>query len=99
MAFFAHVSFYPVPTDGEVYDRIKTGLASLGLYSEVTGKESKAVLPLGTFAGEFKGESADKVKVDIADRVCQVLARNGVVGALLLSVGDGWSWGFRPIKA
>ena len=100
MAFFAHVSFYPVPTEPEVYERIKTGLASLGLYSALVGQtKDTATLPLGTFGGEFKGESADKVKGDIAQRVCQVLAQNGVVGALLISVGDDWSWGFRPITA
>lgn len=94
MSYFAHLSLYPPPADGEPYKKLASELAAFGLYDALVGdSKNTAKLPRGTFAGEFEGEDPTKVKTDLGDKVQAVLDASGLEGMMFLSVGGvGWTW-------
>ena len=95
-SYFAHLSLYPPPVDDVAYKKLVADLASVGLYDSLVGSKGPAQLPRGTFAGEFEGEGAPKIKEDLAEKVGALVKTNGMDGMLFLSIGggapEGWSW-------
>ena len=77
---------------------LKQKLEEIGLRKTVTGRTGRALtLPRNTFAGEFNGESAAKVRDDITPRVMEVFQSVGGQGRVFVIVSTGWAWATRTV--
>jgi hypothetical protein len=94
MTYFVHLSieFKQSPPI-----RFEQRLNELGLSNRIAGSKGPAQLPKNTFAGEFRGENAQKVRDDLRSQVKEVLRSFNVGAKLFVTVSDNWTWGTSDI--
>ncbi len=96
MSYIANVTFELKDKDSSNYDSIHKALYSLGFSSSLVGSSGKKHnLPANTYAGEFEGENAGKIRDDLSSQVQSKFAEIGAKATIYVTVGGNWSWGIR----
>lgn len=73
-----------------------SALAPIGLRNQLRGSTDQwRTLPENAFAGEFNGESAARIRDDLAEQVRSALASRGVHARVFMSVSGQWAWAIR----
>ena len=96
MSYLVTVTFGLKDEESSSYDSIHKTLYSLGLNKLLIGSSSKKHnLPANTYAGEFEGENASKIRDDLASQIQSKFEEIGAKATIYVTVGGNWSWGIR----
>lgn len=96
MSYLVTVSFDIENASAEQYNQVEEKLSEIGFSNEIIGNSNKEVkLPNNTFAGEFDGANASKVRDDLSDMIRGIFSSLELKAKIFVHVGGNWAWGSR----
>ncbi|HEX8372716.1 MAG TPA: hypothetical protein VF585_08050 [Chthoniobacterales bacterium] len=96
MSYFVTVSLDVTNSRPDTYTLIEAVMAEIGLPAKMKGSTGKMhPLPSTTYAGEFIGSSAAKVRDDLSELIKKKFSENSIKSQIFISVGGDWTWGIR----
>jgi hypothetical protein len=95
MSYFVTISCQVNNANPVMQQQIIQKLQGLGFSNVIKGEKGLSTLPQNTYAGEFNGESAVKIRDDLSERVTTALKATGASGSLFITVSQSWTWAFR----
>ena len=96
MSYFVTVVFENTNYDAGTRQRITQALQNIGFSNSVTGTNGRTNLPPNMYAGVFKGADVVTIREDLSNRIIPALNAVGIRAAFFLTVGQVWTWAFRP---
>lgn len=96
MSYFVMVTFDIKNPKNSDYDTANNILYKIGLEGTLTRTESSPTkLPNNTYAGEFEGESAGKIRQDLCTEISEEFKKSHIKASIFVLVGGDWAWGKR----
>ena len=96
MSYFVHVTFDISNQTSGTDQALEGVLNEMGLYATIVGLSKKTLkLPANTFAGEFTGDGAGRIRDDLCTRIQDVFRSRGIKSDIFVTVGGNWAWGMR----
>jgi hypothetical protein len=96
MSYFVTVSLDVTNPSSDAYQLIESIMTEIGLPAQIKGSTGKMhPLPSTTYAGEFTGVSASKVRDDLTEVIKSKFLIHSIKSKIFMSVGGDWTWGIR----
>jgi hypothetical protein len=97
MSYFVTISCQINNPNPVMQQQISQKLQGLGFSNVVKGRIGLSTLPPNTYAGEFNGESAVKIRDDLNERATNALKEAGAKGSIFMLVSQNWTWAIRGL--